>query len=63
MHGLTTIFLVRELGIKDQQLALQGPNLIFGVWSKRRSTSQNQEHLMNWNNKFFILLPLFLLKY
>jgi len=31
------------------------------VGPKRKSTDQNQEHLMNWNNRFEIPVPLFLL--
>jgi hypothetical protein len=64
VHSVTDIFLVRGLGIKEQLAGrCEGLNLLRVSFCrggpKRRSTDQNQEHFINWNNKFETLLLLF----
>jgi hypothetical protein len=60
VHVLTPILLVGGLGVEVQQ---NDPHVIFlrVVRPTRRSTHQNQEHLMNWNKKFQVLLLLLVL--
>jgi len=51
-HDLTTMFLVGGLRIRA--------HMWFHVrrWATEKITDQNQEHFMNWNNKFETLLSL-----
>ena len=62
----TTNLLVRGLGVEDQKNGLRGSSdltpcvLFLWFWPKSKSNNQNQKHLIRWNNKFEILLPLFL---
>ena len=70
-YGWQSIFPVGGLGVEDQQWPPRISDLTAcvcfflggggGVGPKRKSTDQNQEHLMNWNKRFEILVPLFLL--
>jgi len=66
---MTTIFLVSGLGVQDKHYGLPE----FPIWLhvisccefglKQRWSYLSQEHLMNGNNKFQILLPLFSLTF
>jgi hypothetical protein len=57
----------RKFGVKDEQDVFHQVPILLHVISfcvvgpNRKYTDQNQEHLTNWDNKFEILLPLFLL--
>jgi hypothetical protein len=54
VYCLKTILLVGGLGVADKPHVFHG--ICFcGAGPRRKSAVQNQEHLMNWNNKFEIL--------
>jgi hypothetical protein len=64
---LTTIFPVSTLGNESQKNDHYEVHILhhmisfYRVWLKRKSTDQNKESMMTWNNKLEILTKLFLL--
>ena len=67
VHGLTTISLVGELSVWNQQNDLQEVLILWHVtyfcgagWKRKCAANQNQEHLINWNNnlRHFATTPL-----